>query len=190
MKAATASVPTTTATTGRVDVHPCSGASMTAYTSELIPVIDSSAPTGSRRVAWGSRESGTTWRAPSSATTRSGTLIQKTDDQPKLRISAPPRMGPTAMPSPLTAVQIAIARARSRGLPNTLTRIESVVGMMSAPPTPITARLATSSPVEPDSAAPTEPPRNVTIPATSAGRRPNRSPRLPAVSNKPANTTV
>ena len=52
----------------------------------------------------------------------------------------PPTMGPRAMPAPLAAVQTAMALARSRGSPNTLTRIDRVVGMISAPPTPITPR--------------------------------------------------
>ena len=116
--------------------------------------------------ACGSRESGTRCSAPTNATTSSGTLIQNTDDHEKLRISAPPTIGPSAMPAPLAAVQTAIALARSRGSPNTLTRIDSVVGMMSAPPRPMTQRPAISIVVEPAVAATTEPARNVTRPAS------------------------
>ena len=152
--------------------------------------MDRAAPIGSSRVAWGSRESGTRCKAPMNAATSSGTLIQNTDDHEKLRIRAPPTIGPTAMPAPLAAVQPAIALARSRGSPNTLTRIDSVVGMSSAPPTPMTLRPAMSAVVEPAMAATMEPPRNVARPASSACRRPKRSPRLPAVSSSPANTIV
>ena len=87
------------------------------------------------------------------AATSSGTLIQNTDDHEKLRINAPPTIGPRAMPAPLAAVHPAIALARSRGSPNTLTRIDSVVGMISAPPTPMTQRPAMSAVVEPAVAA-------------------------------------
>ena len=46
-------------------------------------------------MACGSRESGTTCSAPTNAATSSGTLIQNTDDHEKLRISAPPTIGPS-----------------------------------------------------------------------------------------------
>ncbi len=117
-------------------------------------------------------------------------MIQNTDDHEKLRISAPPMIGPTAMPTPLAAVQAAIALARSRGSPNTLTRIDSVVGIIRAPPAPITQRPAMSTSVDEAVAAITEPVRNATMPASSACRRPKRSPRLPAARSSPANTTV
>jgi hypothetical protein len=117
-------------------------------------------------------------------------LIQKTDAQEKLRISAPPTIGPSAMPAPLAAVQMAMALARSRGEPNTLTKIDRVVGMISAPPRPITPRLTMSDVVDEELAAATDPARNVASPAIRAWRRPNRSPRLPAARSMPANTTV
>ena len=110
--------------------------------------------------------------AATNAATSSGTLIQNTDDHEKLRISAPPTMGPSAMPAPLAAVHAAIALARSRGSPNTLTRIDSVVGMMRAPPMPMTQRPAISAVVEPAVAAMIEPARNAARPARSACRRP------------------
>jgi hypothetical protein len=68
--------------------------------------------------------------------------------------------------------------------------IESVAGMMSAPPTPMTARAPMSTPVEFDSAATIEPKPKMAKPSCNAPRRPNRSPRLPAVSSRPANTKV
>ena len=66
---------------------------------------------------------------PTNATASSGTFIQNTDDHEKLRNRKPPTMGPRAMPAPLTAVQMAIALARSSGSPNALTRMDNVVGM-------------------------------------------------------------
>ena len=129
-------------------------------------------------------------RLMTKAATRSGTLIQNTEDHEKLRMSAPPMMGPTAIPAPLAAVQAAMALARSRGSPNTLTRIDNVVGMIRAPPTPMMQRPAMRAVVEVAVAATTDPPRNVARPATSAWRRPKRSPMLPAVRSSPANTIV
>src|SRR4051794_38752198 len=172
------------------DVQPSAGAWMMAYTSEPMAAIDRNAPTRSSLVASGFRESGTRWSAPNNATMRSGTFTQNTDDHEKLRMSAPPAIGPRAMPSPLAAVHTAMALARSRGSPNTLTRMDSVVGMMSAPPTPITERPTMSAVVDVAVADTTDPARKVVRPATSARRRPYRSPRLPAVSKRPAKTIV
>ena len=152
--------------------------------------MDSSAPTGSGLVACGSRESGTRCRVPRRATASTGTLIQKTDDHEWLRMRKPPTIGPSAMPTPATAVQIAMALARSRGSPKQLTMIDRVVGMMSAPPRPMTPRPAMSIVAVPARALRIDPAMKVASPAASAWRRPNRSPRLPAVSSSPANTTV
>ena len=46
-------------------------------------------------------------------------------------------MGPSATPTPAVAVQMAIAFGRSSA-GNTLVMIDSVAGMMSAAPTPMT----------------------------------------------------
>ena len=91
---------------------------------------------------------------------------------------------------PATPAQIPIARPRSPGSVNTLVRMDSVDGMMNAPPTPISARAAMSSFGVSTSAATTEPTPNTARPSCNAPRRPKRSPRLPAVSNRPANTSV
>ena len=49
-------------------------------------------------------------------------------------------IGPAATPTPLTALQMPIALARSVGSWNTLVMIASVAGKISAAPTPISAR--------------------------------------------------
>jgi hypothetical protein len=67
-----------------------------------------------------------------------------------------------------------------------LVRIDSVVGMMAAAPTPIRARDAISAVELPDTAAATEPIVKIARPATSARRRPKRSPSVPAASSRPA----
>ena len=61
-----------------------------------------------------------------------------------------------AMPRPETPAQMPIAFPRSCA-GNVAVRIESVDGMMNAPPTPISARMAISSSGESASAEPSEP---------------------------------
>ena len=108
--------------------------------------------------------------------------------QAKCSIRNPPEIGPSAMPSPATAAQAAIAFGRSlEG--KMLVRIESVVGMIPAAPRPIRARDAISIVASLERAASEDPSPNTTSPAISARLRPNRSPRLPAASSRPANTS-
>ncbi len=67
----------------------------------------------------------------------------KTQCQSACSTSQPPAIGPSAIPRPATAAQAPIAFARSSA-GKTAVRIERVEGMMSAPPTPMSARLAMS----------------------------------------------
>ncbi len=60
--------------------------------------------------------------------------------------------------------------------------------MISAPPMPMKARVAMSWVAVSEIAAAAEPMANRTRPSCSAPLRPNRSERLPVVSNSPANT--
>ena len=99
-------------------------------------------------------------------------------------------IGPRATPRPEKPAQMAMARPRSRGSRNTLVRIDRVEGMISAPPTPISARVKMRCCGEPASADSTEPVAKMTMPMRSARLRPGRSPRLPAVSRRPAKTRV
>ena len=68
-----------------------------------------------------------------------GTLTRKTDPYQKWPSSQPLASGPSAPAPPATPAQIAMAFVRSSG-GNTLTRIESVDGMMNAAHAPIRAR--------------------------------------------------
>ena len=67
-------------------------------------------------------------------------------------------------PSADTPAQIPMARARSPGERNTFERIESVPGMMHAPPMPIIERVAMSTPAEGANADNTEPVPKTTSP--------------------------
>ncbi len=82
-----------------------------------------------------------------------------------------------------------MARARSPD-GKTLVRIESVDGMMNAPPRPITPRITMSAEAEPTKAEIAEPVPNTSRPTMSAPRRPNLSPIVPAVSRRLAKTSV
>ena len=99
-------------------------------------------------------------------------------------------IGPSATAMPEKPAQMAMARPRSRGSRKTLMRIESVDGMISAPPTPINARVKMRCCGEPARAESTEPAAKMTMPMRSARLRPRRSPKLPAVRRRPANTRV
>ena len=136
---ATPNPPSTTAS-----VQPRSPpASMIAHVSTPSPAVESIAPTGSSREAFGSRDSGTSAGAAARATATIGRLTRNTEPQLKCSISQPPATGPIAMPRPATAAQIPIAFGRSSA-GKTFVRIDRVEGMMSAPPIPMRARLAIS----------------------------------------------
>ena len=99
-------------------------------------------------------------------------------------------MGPSAMPAPLVAAQRLIARWRWRGTVKVLVMIARVEGMISAPPMPMLARAAISTPTEPENAAHVEQAANTARPARKVRFRPTRSARLPDTSNSPANTST
>ncbi len=75
-------------------------------------------------------------------------------------------------------------------LGNTLVMIDNVAGMMNAPPMPMNARVAINCSDVLANADASDPRPKITRPSCSAPRRPKRSPRLPPVSNRPANTSV
>ena len=170
-------------------VQPQSGAWMIAAVRTPRPTVDSTAPTGSSRACFGSFEFGTNFGAAASAAITIGTLTRNTAVQSNCSIRKPPAAGPTPTPMPATAAQMPIAFGRSSA-GKTLVRIDSVVGMISAPPTPIRARVAISISGEVANAEASEAPPKMVRPATSAPRRPKRSPSAPMVSSRPAKTSV
>ena len=95
-----------------------------------------------------------------------------------------------AIPNPATAAHTPMAWARSFASVNTLVRIDSVAGMIAAPPMPMTPRAVMSMSAEPANAAAVEPRPNTTRPTWRAPRRPNRSASMPAVSSRLANTST
>ena len=93
------------------------------------------------------------------------------------------------MPRPETPAQMPIAFARSPA-GKTAVMIDSVEGMMNAPPTPMRARVAISISGEVASAERPEPRPKMARPIVSPRLRPKRSPRAPAVSSRPAKTSM
>ena len=170
-------------------VQPFDGASMIAHTSVVRPEIDMAKPGMSSRGAAGSLDSGTSQWPASSAAATNGRLTRKTAFQLACSISQPPATGPMAMPRPDTPAHTPIAFARSSA-GKTAVMIDSVEGMMNAPPTPIRARVAISIAGEVASAERPEPRPKTARPKLSARLRPKRSPRAPAVSSRPAKTSM
>jgi hypothetical protein len=127
-------------------------------------------------------------RPATSAIATTGRLTRKTAPQLKCSSSRPPAVGPIATPRPETAAQMPIAFARSPA-GNTFVRIESVAGIISAPPTPMSPRVAMSASALDATAERAEPAPNTSRPVASARRRPKRSPRLPIARSRPANTS-
>src|SRR5271169_3934960 len=123
-----------------------------------MPTTENTAPTGSSGACWGSRELGTRNRPATRATVMMGTLMKKIDPYQKWPSSQPLIGGPIAPAAPVKLAQIAIALTRSSG-GNTLIRIESVDGMISAPAAPMTARQAISCHIAVDSVAAPAPAR-------------------------------
>ena len=109
------------------------------------PTIDSPAPTRSSFGRCGLRDVGTRkWPATIAAMTI-GTLTMNTEPHQKCSSRKPPVTGPSATAMPATPDHSPMASARSRVSVKTLVRIDSVAGMISAAPMPMTARAPMSA---------------------------------------------
>ena len=105
-------------------------------------------------------------------------------------MSSPPRMSPIAPPPIDTAVYQPIARTRSCPSGNMVISSASADGAANAPPTPWSARAASSQPLHGAT-----PPRNdatvkTAMPAMNTLRRPSRSPARAPSSRKPPKASV
>ena len=142
VKAASSMNPSAPRASVWVDAQPALGASMIANTMIATAAVESTIPRRSRRGASGSREVGTTHATSAIAASASGTFARNVACHENDSRSAPPTMGPSATAAPVLAPQRPIARARSRRSVKMLLMIDSVVGKMTAAPTPIRARVA------------------------------------------------
>ena len=119
-----------------------------------------------------------------------GTFRKNTLCQPSESTRSPPTTGPSASARPDTPAQSPMACARSRGSGNVCVMIESVLGIRAAAPTPCSAREAIRNPMEPDRPQSSEPSEKMIRPAMKSRLRPNRSPSVPPVSSRLANSNV
>ena len=157
--------------------------------STLSMAIEITAPRTSILRWSGSLLSGIRKRPEMRTALTTGRLSRKIAPHENSSSSHPPTTMPAGIPSAATAAQMPIALARSsRG--KTSTKTESVDGMISAPPTPCAARAAMSWPLVSENAAARLATPKINIPTSSARRRPNRSPTVPIVSRRPANTRM
>ena len=104
--------------------------------------------------------------------TPTGTLMKKIQPQCACWLMKPPISGPNARPRAPVALQIAMAVARSRTLPNVARMMASAVGTSSAAPRPCTARLAISTAPLPDSPAASDAGVKMARPVRKIRRRP------------------
>src|SRR5947208_16877261 len=113
-----------------------------------MPIEDSTRPGTSTGGAAGSRDVGMNKAPPMIATTVTGTLTMNTEPHEKCSSSQPPEIGPAATPTPTIAAHSPIAFALFTGSVNMLVINDSVVGKITAAPTPIAARAAISTSAE------------------------------------------
>ncbi len=177
---------TTRLTSPRPPNAPCCGISMIHQINAVIPTADSTAPSGSG-FCQGPLDSGISVTPATNASATTGTLRKKIECHVKWSIRMPPSTGLPTSASIDTEPHAAIALPRSSAS-KTVMRIESVDGMISAPPTPIATRTAITSPGFVQNVAASDAAPNSTSPISITFRRPKRSPRLPEVSSRPAKT--
>jgi hypothetical protein len=165
--------------------QPASGASMMLNTRAIRPAMASMAPTLSSGGASGCEDSGTNPTVPAMAITASTTLTAKADRQENHSSSVPVPSSPSRALPPATAAHTLTARVRWAG-GKVPVMVDRVAGMTRAAPRPIRPRRPMSSLAEETVIAAAEAPPKMTSPASSARRRPNRSPRAPAGSSSAA----
>ena len=169
--------------------QPQPGASTSAYATSPTDAASSSAPSRSGRPRdAGSRLSGTTRRASTTAATPTGTLIQNTHRQ-FTWTRLPPITGPSAAPSAPSADQVPSAFARPRA-GTAASSSDSDAGTIAPAPTAWTTRAAISRSTPGASAHSTDPALNPASPAANTRRRPIRSAHRPAGTSTAANTIV
>src|SRR5580693_1917040 len=152
-----------------VEPQPHPGASTSAYATSPTDAASNNAPSTSGRPREdGSRLSGTTRTASTTAATPTGTLIQNTQRQ-FTWTRLPPITGPSAAPSAPSADQVPSAFGR---------------------PDAGTTLAAISRPTPGASPHSTDPAVNPASPATNNRRRPIRSAHRPAGTSTAANTIV
>ena len=137
----------------------------------------------------GSRDSATRQRVTTIANTPTGMFTKKIPRQLQPVVITPPRTGPTATATPVTAPHTANAVPRSRPW-NAWASSASDVANMIAPPIPCPARAATRNSGPVASAHSSDPAVNTASPIVNSSRRPNMSASEPAVSSSAASDSA
>ena len=169
--------------------QPQPGASTSANATRPTAAASSPAPRMSGRPEdAGSRLSGTTRTASTTAASPTGTLIQNTQRQLTCT-RVPPMTGPSAAPSAPRADQVPMAFGRA-GAGTAASSSDSDAGTIAPAPAAWTTRAAISAPTPGARPHSTEPTVNPASPATNSRRRPIRSAQRPAGTSTAANTIV
>ena len=159
------------------------------HTSAVMATSTRTMLTGSIGPGWGSRDSGSSRGPASSSGSSSGTASRNTEPHQKCSSRKPPTMGPSAAPPLKPAAQMAMAVRRSAWSVKMLRINDRVAGISIAPKNPMAARAAMSAPAVGTKAATAEIAAKPVAPIRSRRRRPNRSPRLPMGTSRPASTS-
>ena len=170
-------------------LQPRSGPSMMPNSRAARPTSDNRAPRGSRGVALSSRDRGLYSATAAAVTATMGRFTRNAEPHQKRSSSAPDTIGPRAPPAPAKPTHMAMARRLSAG-GKIAAMSESVAGMISAAPTPWTARPPMTTPVDPARPLISAPTPKTARPTRSAPFRPKRSPSAPPVRRRPANTSA
>ena len=152
-----------------------------------MPIAEITEPRGSRPTCSSERVLGTTRITPMHDSAARPAVTRKIEPHQNCSSSTPDTRMPRVPPAPAKPAQMPTALARSSG-GNTLVMVDSVPGMRSAAPRPVSARSPMSGPAESTNAESSEPMPKMAVPAISAPRRPNRSPIAPAGSRSAAST--
>jgi hypothetical protein len=136
-----------------------------------------------------SRDSSAANSVTATAATATGTLRKKIARHETSSVNQPPTSGPIASAIADTPAQMPIARPRSCG-GNVFVMIESVPGIISAAPTPCSAREPTSQPSFGAKPIVAEAKAKMPTPNRKTRRRPKMSPSRPPVTSSTANVSV
>ncbi|GAA2886137.1 hypothetical protein GCM10020220_090420 [Nonomuraea rubra] len=155
-----------------------------------MPAMDSTVATASQRPGARFLDSGSRNRPKPIARAMTGTFTRNAACQLKCSSSTPPTTGPSAAPTAAIADHTPRAFARSAGSVNRFRIMDSVDGMIMAPPTPSSARTAITSSGLPAASTASEASPNTANPVISIRLRPHRSPSALTVTSSPDRTSA
>ena len=161
-----------------------------AYTTNESPPVTSTAPGTSNALTFASRLSLSRIGARMKPVTPTGMFTKKIHSQLRASVRMPPSRTPAAAPKPPTAPQTPSAMFRSRPSVNVVERIDNAAGVMTAAPSPCSARAEISDASDHARPAISEARVNRTMPARKMRLRPSRSAARPPRSRKPPNTSA